>query len=294
MFCKNCGAENDNSSKYCMRCGSPLNINDQEHANVQGKKKYKSPYLLLGMLLVICILAVIAVFIFINLGNEKEYEQQLVLGEKYLTEMKYEDAILAYEDAVEIQPRKAKAYIGLSDVYVVQTRYVEAQEVLEQAPVEKMNKENRQMIEEQQTYVQEIIEESEETNNNGSDTPEDEAQKAYEAFLDEPENADVYYKIVDLGPDDFPVLLIGTTMNVCWEFQADGSLNVHDMTVQDEGWTTQNGADYNKVKLWSYQEPITVEQDGGTAQSCDIYYYKDGEIVQQVGEDARYIYDVVM
>lgn len=40
------------------------------------------------------------------------------LGNRYLSELKYEQAIAVYEAAIEIDPKAEDAYIGLADAYI--------------------------------------------------------------------------------------------------------------------------------------------------------------------------------
>ena len=48
---------------------------------------------------------------------KKERDYQLELGEKYLSELDYDNAILAYENAIQIDPKNEKAYLALADIY---------------------------------------------------------------------------------------------------------------------------------------------------------------------------------
>ena len=52
-------------------------------------------------------------------GPKGKYQKQLELGEKYLAEMDYEKALLAYEEAVKINPKAEAAYFGLAKVYEI-------------------------------------------------------------------------------------------------------------------------------------------------------------------------------
>ena len=59
------------------------------------------------------------------------WQEQYDLGLRYLEEGNYEEAILAFTAAIEIDPKQAEAYVGLADVYIEQGAYEKAQEVLE-------------------------------------------------------------------------------------------------------------------------------------------------------------------
>jgi len=90
--------------------------------------------------LVFTAIAVIAVVLIAVLGTvasksagAKKLEEQLSLGEKYLSELNYEQAIACYLAAIEIDPKNADAYLGLADTYIAQGEYENAMEVLENA-----------------------------------------------------------------------------------------------------------------------------------------------------------------
>ncbi len=61
------------------------------------------------------------------------WQEQYDLGVRYLSEGNYEEAIIAFAAAIEIDPKRAEAYIGLADVYTEQGDVEKAAEILEQA-----------------------------------------------------------------------------------------------------------------------------------------------------------------
>ncbi len=78
----------------------------------------------------LCILLV-AVLVVSGGNSGRRLQEQLRLGEKYLTELDYEQAIAAYRAAIEIDPRCEEAYLGLADVYVAKGQPEQAAAVLE-------------------------------------------------------------------------------------------------------------------------------------------------------------------
>ena len=60
------------------------------------------------------------------------WQEQYDLGVRYLSEGNYEEAIIAFTAAIEIDPKKVDAYIGISDAYCALARYEEAVDVLKQ------------------------------------------------------------------------------------------------------------------------------------------------------------------
>lgn len=46
------------------------------------------------------------------------YDEQISLGDKYLSEGNYKEAILAFEAAIKIDPKNVPAYLGIADAYI--------------------------------------------------------------------------------------------------------------------------------------------------------------------------------
>ena len=63
----------------------------------------------------------------------KTWQEEYDLGVRYLSEGNYDEAILAFEAAIEIDPKRAEAYLSLADVYVAQGDLDAAREVLDRA-----------------------------------------------------------------------------------------------------------------------------------------------------------------
>ena len=61
------------------------------------------------------------------------WQEQYDLGVKYLSEGNYEEAIIAFNAAIEIDPKRPEAYIGLADAYTAQGDLDKAAEILNQA-----------------------------------------------------------------------------------------------------------------------------------------------------------------
>lgn len=50
--------------------------------------------------------------------NSAKWQEQYDLGQRYLTDGNYEEAILAFTAAIEIDPKQALAYVGRGDAYM--------------------------------------------------------------------------------------------------------------------------------------------------------------------------------
>lgn len=62
---------------------------------------------------------------------EQQIAEQLELGQKYLAELDYEQAIVAFNKAIELDPKVWDAYTGIAKAYQGQEKYAEATEILE-------------------------------------------------------------------------------------------------------------------------------------------------------------------
>lgn len=60
------------------------------------------------------------------------WQEQYDLGVRYLSGSNYEEAILAFNVAIDIDPKQAPAYVSLADVYVKQGDLEKAKEILQQ------------------------------------------------------------------------------------------------------------------------------------------------------------------
>jgi len=72
-------------------------------------------------IIAIILMALVGLVIFILAGADntnKKLSRQLELGNKYLNEEDYERAIAAFDEALDIDPKCAEAYLGLADAYV--------------------------------------------------------------------------------------------------------------------------------------------------------------------------------
>ncbi len=101
-----------------------------EEQNLTTTKKKK--WLLPAIISIIVVAAAISVIAIYNLPANRR-DRQLALAEKYMSELNYEAAILAYKAAIEIDPKCEDAYLELLDLYIATEAYDKAEEVIAQA-----------------------------------------------------------------------------------------------------------------------------------------------------------------
>lgn len=73
-----------------------------------------------------------SVFLFAACQKQPTWQEQYDLGMRYLSESNYEEAIMAFTAAIEIEPNNADAYFQLSDAYMTINQPEEAGEILVQ------------------------------------------------------------------------------------------------------------------------------------------------------------------
>ena len=64
---------------------------------------------------------------------ETQIAEQLELGNKYLAEMDYEAAIVAFDKVIALAPKRMDGYMGSSKAYFAQKKYAEAADILDKA-----------------------------------------------------------------------------------------------------------------------------------------------------------------
>ena len=70
---------------------------------------------------VLCLFLAAALLCLAGCGAKQEtlsWQEQYDLGVRYLSEGKYEEAVLAFEAAIKIDPKRPEAYAGLADAYL--------------------------------------------------------------------------------------------------------------------------------------------------------------------------------
>lgn len=157
MFCRKCGAQNEEGANFCEKCGAKLlkieytntqNVSQTISqtagpADVQtgnqgngGKKRGKTWKVIAIVLALAVILAAAAVAGFFALKDKQEkqqYTDAVKRGQKYLEEMDYESAEAEFLKAMSIAPKEAEPYLALSEIYLAQDEPQKAVEILEKA-----------------------------------------------------------------------------------------------------------------------------------------------------------------
>ena len=101
--------------------------------NVETKKVSHTTLVVIIVTIIVITGSIITAVISASSNNTLKYEEQLDLGKKYLYELSYDQAVLAFREAIEIDPQKEEAYICLAYVYTQQGKITEVNEMLDNA-----------------------------------------------------------------------------------------------------------------------------------------------------------------
>lgn len=137
MRCLRCNNDYNEVYQTCPYCGTPR-YNDTQPIMPQKKKSNGG---LIALLIVIIIfiagVTVAACMLLMQPKNtvtvsaDSQFGEQLSLGEKYLSEENYDEAIIAFKKAIDIRPNEPEPYLKLADVYVEKNDYQNALSTLE-------------------------------------------------------------------------------------------------------------------------------------------------------------------
>ena len=93
------------------------------------KRKTTNPFVCILSILIL-LLAGIFLILFLHIKRNGDYNRLLSLGDKYLQELNYEDAAIAFQNAIEISEKDPAAYLRLADVYTASGDYDQAADIL--------------------------------------------------------------------------------------------------------------------------------------------------------------------
>lgn len=83
------------------------------------------------LIVLIAIEALVLSWVYLSVKNKEKYNQQISLGNKYLSETDYENAELCYIKAIEIEDKRSVPYMQLAALYQKQDDFEKALDILE-------------------------------------------------------------------------------------------------------------------------------------------------------------------
>ena len=258
------------------------------------KKKKILPIIIISAVVLVAVLALI-IYILAIAVPKQNYKKAIDTGDRYLSDMDYDNAILAYEEAVELDPKRKEAYLGLADAYIGLTDYDKALDVLKLGYKQTQDDEIKEKMEEVQKMMEEAEQPSEEQ---GLPLPTASSNNPAPAFSNDSETEPDYQIYMDYVDAVNNGLKNGFTGEDQRKYQFNSILTMSDITKSDGYWGyVKRDIDYDGVdELIICQsinpDPYEDAYDAGWENViCDIYTIKDGElkhILQGGGSATRY------
>ena len=122
MFCPGCGKEVKNNAEFCPNCGKSMKRTDDN----KGSKKIIG---IAAAILAVLVLIAVTVLIVNNISAGR-YNRLIDKGNNYLEEMDYDDGIVAFDEAIKIDPKRPDAYEGKINIYIAKGDYESALAVI--------------------------------------------------------------------------------------------------------------------------------------------------------------------
>ena len=95
------------------------------------KKKSNKKQLTIALIIIVCISALVICFMYKSLWSASaKVEKKLSIGEQFLADLDYDEALECYLEAIKIDKKCVDAYLGASEAYMAMGRMDEALEVL--------------------------------------------------------------------------------------------------------------------------------------------------------------------
>ena len=189
MFCRKCGTEIEEGNLFCVVCGTPVDPQTENPALPKAAAESGNPDTTQPSMPgpvtkaitrkrppILPIVAAVAITAAAGIGivaatkavaeqreeeqrqNERrELREQLKMAERYLEEMDYEQAVVAYQAAIEIDPKNIDAYLGLAEAYIGLNDYESAIDALQSGADETENDDIQERLEELEELWSDVV-----------------------------------------------------------------------------------------------------------------------------------------
>ena len=94
----------------------------KKEQKLEKQKTIKKPLIITTVILGLCLIAG-GIFALTANSSGRRLADQLELGQKYLDELDYEQALVAFEAAISIDPKCVDAYLGMAEAYTGMGEY---------------------------------------------------------------------------------------------------------------------------------------------------------------------------
>ena len=242
-------------------------------SNTNNKKK------IVGISIISAIIVMLSsVFIYANVVKPQKYSEYMDLGNKYLLEENYEEAILAFEKAIKIDAKSTEARVGAAKSYIGNNELDRSIEILEEA--QEINKMSEELLKE----ILEIL----------TDIEPDVAYEFLDRFVNSVGQNNISQEINSLldSANESPSEPIANLNPGTYIKPISIKLNVNNMKIGHSYYYTTDGSEPNKDSK-KYRGKIDIQQsttikligynkNGEFTEVSTLKYIIDKEIVQNV------------
>jgi len=129
--CRKCSEIVSAQDVFCLKCGAPLSQQDKKLSAKGGKRSSKLILTITSCLVIGAI--VFGGFLGAKAMRRKQAAEQCELGQAFLTDGDYLQAIQSFEKALDYEPKNIEARLGLADAYHATDRVEDAIKILQKA-----------------------------------------------------------------------------------------------------------------------------------------------------------------
>lgn len=291
MFCRNCGEKLSDDSMFCSKCGARAEVENSavpEEGNakpMKGRKAGGSGKVIIVFIILIA-LAAGGFLIYSSMPSAKS-AKEAKLANKYLQEGKYEDAVLTFQKAIEIEPKKPGYYMELAKAYLDKDKVEEAYDILDRGYKETGSKEVKDMFDGLKSKVPILVKRAEELilSNNSSDA----ITVCTKALTLDPDCGDAYVHRA------FSYLILGDFKKARDDSDRAVKLNLDNkMAYAIRGYACNLGGLLNSNNMDDHKEGSLIDAKGpidyllrGTSKYrvCTLSNFKEGEQYQNYRND---------
>jgi len=242
----------------------PVVSNQAPALKLKQKKKSKLPLMITAVLVLIIGGTATAIF-GVSAMNTRKYDEMIDTGNKYLEELKYDEAVETFLGAIDIKPKREEAYVGAAKGYIGLDEPEKAKDILEQGleNVEEPGEEFTDLC-----YDLGVVDEGREEQPSTTQLEKTKIlspESAVSIFL---ENKDVWMLYPDYEP------LQGYYYGFL-DLDFDGVLEL--LSISNDGSGRYSSNQYYKINVsdYSVKEIASNELDLGDGFSYDFTYLKE-------------------